>query len=219
MREPTEWRELAREDSWLLLAALGLGAITLYLYPDLPDVVPIHWNWRGEADGFASKLTGCSVLPGTLAMVWALMWSMPGRDPRRDNFHTYRESYRSVRQLTVVMLLCVHALLLTTWSGVEIAMDTAATILTGVLFAGIGNVFGRVRPNHYFGYRCRWTLSDDWVWRQTHRFAAPLWFVGGISMCLSTLLPPIIRIFTMSMIVCVLGIAPYARAYQLHRRR
>src|SRR5690554_1707779 len=36
----------------LLLVMLAWG---ISLYPRLPDVIPIHWNAAGEADGFSEK--------------------------------------------------------------------------------------------------------------------------------------------------------------------
>lgn len=39
-------------------AALLLGALWVWgavLYPDLPDVLPTHWNLGGQADGFSAK--------------------------------------------------------------------------------------------------------------------------------------------------------------------
>ena len=38
------------------LAAVILGfAVVAVYWTDLPETIPIHYNWRGEADGFGSK--------------------------------------------------------------------------------------------------------------------------------------------------------------------
>lgn len=218
-RDPIGWRALAHEDKGLLVLALILGLVTAYLYPSWPDTLPIHWNWRGEADGFAPKLVAALLMPGTLAFVWPLLWWVPTADPRRDSYLEHRDTYRAVRGLIIGVFLGIDAMLLAVWSGTDIAVGQLVYVLTGVLFAGIGNVLGRVRPNHTFGIRVPWTIADDEVWRQTHRFAAPLWFVGGISICLLALLPAPVRALMLLLIIITLSIAPIVYAYQRYQAK
>ncbi len=44
------WFELA-----VITLAIAPFAVLMFYYPSLPDVVPIHWNAAGEADGWAKK--------------------------------------------------------------------------------------------------------------------------------------------------------------------
>lgn len=37
-------------------------AVSAWVYPALPDVIPTHWNIKGEADGFGPK--------GLAARIW-----------------------------------------------------------------------------------------------------------------------------------------------------
>jgi uncharacterized membrane protein len=39
----------------IILLTLALFLILRFYYPQLPDVVPIHWNVAGEVDGWAAK--------------------------------------------------------------------------------------------------------------------------------------------------------------------
>ena len=39
----------------IILLTIAPFAILVFYYPLLPDIVPIHWNAAGEADGFAKK--------------------------------------------------------------------------------------------------------------------------------------------------------------------
>jgi uncharacterized membrane protein len=39
-------------------------AISIYLYPELPNTMPIHFDARGNPDGFASKNVGAFLGPG-----------------------------------------------------------------------------------------------------------------------------------------------------------
>ena len=58
------------------------------------------------------------------------------------------------------------------------------------LAALFAQVVGRVRPNFFVGIRTPWTLSDDQVWRRTHRVSGRLLFAGGlVAAVLCALLP------------------------------
>lgn len=39
----------------IVLSTIAPFAVLAFYYPQLPDVVPIHWNAAGEADGWADK--------------------------------------------------------------------------------------------------------------------------------------------------------------------
>ena len=44
----------------------------------------------------------------------------------------------------------------------------------------IGNVMGKLRPNHFVGFRTPWTLANERVWDQTHRFGGKVFVLGGM---------------------------------------
>lgn len=53
-------RRLANYTSWPLEIALVLFTIApilvlVYFYPQLPERIPMHWNWKGEADAWTPK--------------------------------------------------------------------------------------------------------------------------------------------------------------------
>ena len=51
-----------KQDAWpLLLAFGGVAVLTGASWSGLPAEVPIHWNWRGVADGFARKEIAASI--------------------------------------------------------------------------------------------------------------------------------------------------------------
>ena len=50
----------------------------------------------------------------------------------------------------------------------------------GILLAVTGNYMPKVRRNPTMGIRVPWTLADEENWDKTHRFAAPVWVLGGV---------------------------------------
>jgi immunity protein, SdpI family len=72
--------------------------------------------------------------------------------------------------------------------GASINLTAVFVTLVGVLFAAIGAVLDRVRPNWFFGIRTPWTLSSERAWQATHR--AGRWvFIGmGVLLVLAGLI-------------------------------
>ena len=61
--------------------------------------------------------------------------------------------------------------------------------LIGLLFAFLGNYFKTIKPNYFIGIRTPWTLENEEVWKKTHLIGGKLWFVGGLLMALTFVLP------------------------------
>ncbi|MDD4445949.1 MAG: SdpI family protein, partial [Eubacteriales bacterium] len=64
--------------------------------------------------------------------------------------------------------------------GAEIPITMLVTALVGVLLVVCGNYLPKCRRNYTVGIKLPWTLDSDENWNKTHRFAGPVWVVGGI---------------------------------------
>ena len=53
-----------------VIVALATLAVSVAIYPQLGDRVPIHWNFKGEIDGYGPKTWAAFLLP--LGMLGAL---------------------------------------------------------------------------------------------------------------------------------------------------
>ena len=62
--------------------------------------------------------------------------------------------------------------------------------LIGVLFVGLGNVMGKIRPNWFVGFRTPWGLNSPDVWTRTHRFGGRLMLGLGLVLIVAGLLFP-----------------------------
>ncbi|MEZ4793196.1 MAG: DUF1648 domain-containing protein [Gelidibacter sp.] len=90
---------------------------TFLVYGDIPETIPTHFNFKGEADGFGSKYT-MWLLPG-IGVLMYVGFSILNRFPHLHNYmvniteenalKNYRFSTRILRFVTVfVMLLFVY---------------------------------------------------------------------------------------------------------------
>jgi uncharacterized membrane protein len=168
--------------SWILaigLTALAFGA-SFYLYAALPERIPIHWNIRGQIDGYGDKSWAVFALPGGMGLMIGLFALLPWLSPKPFEVDSFRQTYLFIMVLVVALFGYIHALSLIAASGR--AIDFSRALLGGLFlfFALLGNVMGKVKRNFYVGIRVPWTLANDRVWNDTHRLAAWLWVACGL---------------------------------------
>src|SRR4029434_4762995 len=68
---------------WLEVILLAAPFIALAIYwNDLPSRIPVHWNIRGQVDGWSGKTPGLFLLPFTMLGVVVLLHVLPRFDTR-----------------------------------------------------------------------------------------------------------------------------------------
>jgi uncharacterized membrane protein len=69
--------------NWLSLGFVVLAlAMAIALYDRFPDATPIHWNVKGEANGFMPKPWGPFLLPMVMAGTYLLLTVVSRAMPR-----------------------------------------------------------------------------------------------------------------------------------------
>lgn len=167
-----------------VMISLGLIALALLysgvLYPHLPDPMPIHWNGRGEIDGWCPKWQGVLMMPGTMLLLLILLQVLPLLPLQNSSVEAFRPTYNYIMLICIAMTGYIHAVML--WAALHQEMDFLRVLMGGMylFFAALGNVMGKLRPNRWAGVRTPWTMASEEVWVGTHRFAARLWTACGL---------------------------------------
>lgn len=91
--------------AWIALGALCIVSFLghLALFPQLPDIVPTHWDAAGNVDGWSGKMAtlGLDLLPlGLLALFYAL----PKIDPRGKAYERMGSFYTGLVTLFTVFV-------------------------------------------------------------------------------------------------------------------
>ncbi|HLV87371.1 MAG TPA: SdpI family protein [Candidatus Sulfotelmatobacter sp.] len=161
----------------LITAVLG---VTAAVYPQLPSVVPMHWDAHGNVNGWGAKWTLFLIDPAIMGGILLLFTVLPWLSPRHFEMDSFRSTYLYVMVVILSLLAYVHMLLLA--AGLSLGLNMNRAIMGGVslLIALVGNVLGKVRRNFYMGVRTPWTIANEQVWNATHRLAAKTFFAGGI---------------------------------------
>ncbi|MED0968009.1 SdpI family protein [Bacillus paramycoides] len=164
------------------------GLAWAYAWPNLPDTMAIHWGTAG-ANGFASKFNAMLLLLGVMIFTYVLLTVTPKMDPKKKNYEKFSRSYTIMNYSVLVVLFLVNMLVIGVGLGYDIPMNSTPYILVGLLFIVIGNYLPQCKPNYFVGIKTPWTLSNEEVWRKTHRFSGKVFVILGVIMILSIFAP------------------------------
>jgi uncharacterized membrane protein len=212
---------------YLLAAAINALAMALVTAGIQAQTVPIHFNYAGEADSWASKWVYLIFAAIPLAEIASYKLY---RRANRDNEAVKKNAAIEERvvALTGLFLAAMGWFFLLVVRSGETKLNTsfACLIFTGVglLMIYISNYMAKIRPNHTLGFRVKWTLRDETVWIRTHRVSGYTGVVGGVIIILGSLLGLALDVwmsfagFALGMIVMVGIPTVYARNlyHQLH---
>jgi uncharacterized membrane protein len=163
--------------SVLCLIMAGLG---LWGHMTLPDVA-VHFGLQGP-DGFMPRDFGLAVLPVmAVVMMVALLWVVPAVMPKSAGLERSGPAYGATMLAAFALLTAVQAMVVLTAKGIAIDQIRVTEIGVGLLLVIVGNYLPKTRRNYVMGLRTPWALADERVWDKTHRFAGPLFMLGGLA--------------------------------------
>ena len=182
----------------LIVAATVFGFAVMN---QLPERVPIHWGINGQIDGYTNRTVAVWLVPVILVGVWLLLAFISQLDPLNKNYASMSETVRRFNNAIVLFLCLVHVVVLMNALGWQVSMPRILLIGTGMLFVILGNELGRLRRNSWFGIRLPWTMTDEDVWRQSHRVGGRIMLVAGLLMVIVSLITPLMAMMWLFMVI------------------
>jgi len=154
------------------------------VYGGLPEQIPIHFDWRGEADGWGPKYI-LWFLPTIGIPLVLLVNSALTKKIELGQSATKQQSIGIITLVFTSLLICyiIYGAEAGSYSGLG-----GLSILFGLFFGALGNYLPVLRPNGFVGIRVPATMKSERVWTKTHRFAGPLFLLGGLLLALNGLL-------------------------------
>ncbi|MBD1396731.1 SdpI family protein [Pontibacter sp. JH31] len=189
-----------------------------FVWSDLPERVPVHFNLKGEADGWADKPMLIFIVIGTTALLNIILLVVPHIDPKRK-LEYMGSKYHQLRFILVFFMAAISSFIIYNALHPEAFTPNILFLLIGGLIIALGNYFQAVKPNYFIGIRTPWTLESEQVWRKTHRLGGILWIIGGILLMLLAVLPlsevqHIIFVAIMALVVLI----PVAYSFVAYRK-
>jgi len=155
-------------------------ALTIVVYPTVPEKVVSHWNAAGQADGSMPKFWGLGLIPIIMIAMVGLFAVLPRIDPYKKNYEKFRDYYEGFILLFILFMLAVQAQIILWSIGYQISPNLTFPFLIGSLFIYIGFLLGHAEQNWFVGIRTPWTLSSETVWKKTHELGGKLFKIAGI---------------------------------------
>ncbi|AFV03720.1 MULTISPECIES: SdpI family protein [unclassified Dehalobacter] len=193
-------------------------AVSLVVYPRLPDKVPVHWNAAGEIDGWGSAFQGAFLFPLMMAAMLILLVFLPKVDPKKKNYSRMSKPYTIIVLVIMLFFMLIHFGSLGTALGYFNSFPSFIQLGVGALFVIIGNYMGKLKHNYFAGIKTPWTLANEQVWYKTHRMAGPLWVIGGLIFMAASFLPSQFLTVTVMIVIAVLLIVPIGYSYWIFKR-
>ena len=207
----------AERKELLLTLALCLSPILagILLYPRLPGQIPVHFNFSGDADGYAAKPFAVFGLPLLCAVLQAVLSLSLRADPKRANMSRFL-LHLSLWITPFISVLC-SAMMLATALGCNANVGTVIPSFIGLLFVVIGNYLPKTKQSYTMGIKLPWTLNSEENWNRTHRLAGFLWVLCGAAFFLFSILR-LLNIYLFFALIAVMVLVPTVYSYLLYRR-
>ena len=184
------------------------------LYSSLPEIVPTHFNFEGEPDGWSSRAFAAFGLPAImLGMNFVLQFAL-NADPKRQNMSEALMNI-AVWSVPVLSVLCC-GMTLAKSLGYDVRFEVIIPVFMGLLFIIIGNYLPKTKQSYTMGIRLPWTLNSEENWNRTHRLAGFLWVLCGVLFIAMSFIGWSLPIFLILLAVMIL--VPLAYSYLLYRK-
>ncbi len=194
----------------ILVIILASFIIGIYIYPEIPESMPSHWNAAGQVDSYMPRFWGIFLMPLISVGLVLLFVAIPRIDPLKKNIEKFMRYYEALVVLIIAFLFYIYLLTLFWSLGYTFNMVQMMAPALGFLFYFMGIVMDKVKRNWFIGIKTPWTLSSDRVWDKTHKLGAKVFRASGV-ICLFGILFPLFAIWFI--LVPVLAGVVYTVAY------
>lgn len=213
----------AKFRAYLAAAAIHAAAMIVVI-ASLPERVPIHFNYAGEADWWGSRWV--YAIFACIPLLELGSYVLYRRFTKNPNVKKNEALEERTFAYTALFLAAIGWLVLMLVRSGENRLNPSyfCLILTGVglLMILVSNFMAKIRPNRSLGFRVSWTLKDETVWVKTHRIAGYMGVVGGAIIVAGSLvgmaLEPWMAFAGFALGMAVMVITPMIYARNLYHR-
>lgn len=199
-----------KEIPFLFIAILPFIYLA-FIWNNLPDKIPMHWNGAGEIDDWGKKIEIIFPLLLISGIGYFTFLIIPSLDPK-GNLDKMGNKLHNLRYIISVFLTLLGLFIVYSIQTIN-SNPKMIFVIIGLLFTFLGNYFKTIKPNYFIGIRTPWTLENEDVWKKTHLLGGKLWFVGGLLMAMTFVLPNKIQFYTFMGITAVISIVPIVYSY------
>lgn len=152
-----------KEIPFLLIAVLPFIYLA-FIWNNLPDKIPMHWNGSGEIDRYGDKKELVLMLFLLTGITYFVFLVIPKIDPKQK----LQNMGNKLNNLRLILGIFMSALAI----GIVYSTQQKSSnpsfvfVIIGLLFTFLGNYFKTIKPNYFIGIRTPWTLENEEVWKK-----------------------------------------------------
>jgi len=186
----------------------------LILYNQIPEVVAIHFNAKGVADGWASRAFAVFALPALLAALNIFTQFMLLSDPKRDiHSKLFLLGRWSIAPISIIANTATLMIAL----SIKISIERIIPLAVAILFLIIGNYLPKSKQNFTIGIRLPWTLASEDNWNKTHRLAGWVWTIGSLILIITAIIG-FSALIIFIIVTALMSIIPIVYSYIYYQR-
>lgn len=202
---------------WILFAITLIIGVISYSY--LPEQIPIHFDVKGNVDNYGGRIN-IFLAPAIILFMIIVAEVAKNVDPKKNAYNKFNKQYYLIFFLVSILMFGIQLYTLAFSMNIKIFnISILMPFAVGLLFTIIGNSMPKFKQNFYAGIRTSWTLTDEEVWFKTHRFGGKIWFIGGILMMVSSILPDYFKTKVFFGVVILLIVAPMVYSYIVYKKK
>lgn len=177
-------------DQVLSVAAI-IGVILSYPYTyvtqkDLPDKIPIHFNFKGEPDGYGSKRL-LFIIPVLTTLLYIGLRCLPKCDKYKENYAKF-PVHLKIFELSFVLFMnfVLYTAIKACISDANIILSITGAI--GLLMVMTGISVRGSKMTQFFGCKCRYAYLSEEKWEYINNIGGIFMISVGIAMLASVLM-------------------------------
>lgn len=205
---------------WYIVIILLLPYLLIpFIWSEVPDQIPIHWNMEGEVDSYGDKSFVLYWFPLFGIVTYLGILLVPLIDPKK-RVKTDQKPLPALRLLLPLFMTGLYAVMIMPTFKPGWDQSFMIFLLVTVLLLVIGNYLRTLKPNYFIGIRTPWTLEDPDNWRKTHELGSKLWIGTSLLLLVLAFFIPAelyARLFFGG--VMVMAVVPLAYSFWLFKRQ
>ena len=189
-----------------------------YVWNQLPEQVPLHYNLKGEVDRYGDK-SELVMIPILLPLlIYLIFLAVPYIDPK-NQIQKMGNKYDTLKLILTTFMSALALFIIYTAKNQTLTNPNIIFLIIGLLYLIFGNYFKTIKANYFIGIRTPWTLESESIWKETHKLGGKVWFVGGLLVIVcSLLLNKEINAKVFLGITIIIALIPIVYSYVLYRK-
>ncbi len=190
----------------------------MYVWNQLPEQVPLHYNLEGEVDRYGDK-SELIMIPILLPLlIYVIFLAVPYIDPKKQ-IQKMGNKYDTLKLILTTFMSALALFIIYTAKNQTLTNPNIIFLIIGLLYLIFGNYFKTIKANYFIGIRTPWTLESESIWKETHKLGGKVWFVGGLLVIIcSLLLNKELNAKVFLGITIIIALIPIVYSYILYRK-